>query len=116
MWLNAIAQVRLPIVAITSSAGRSLHALVRVDARDYDEWSAMRTAARDVMTMLGFDPQSLSNPTAAMRMPNTMREGKMKEGRFVPFEHGAKKQRLLYFNPSATINGGCIGEEAVRAW
>jgi hypothetical protein len=76
----------------------------------------MRTAARDVMTMLGFDPQSLSNPTAAMRMPNTLREGKMKEGRFVPFEHGAKKQRLLYFNPGATINGGCIGEEAVRAW
>jgi hypothetical protein len=45
-----------------------------------------------------------------------MREGKMKDGRLVPFEHGARKQRLLYFNPTASANGGCIGEEAVRVW
>ena len=115
LWLNALAQVRLPIVAITSSAGRSLHALVRVEARSYDAWTAMRTAARDTMTLLGVDPQSLSNPTAAMRMPNTMREGKMKDGRFVPFEQGARKQRLLYFNPGAK-GDGCIGEEGVRVW
>lgn len=116
LWLNAISQVRLPIVAITTSAGRSLHALVRVDARDYDEWTAMRSAARETMTLLGFDPQSLSNPTAAMRLPNTMREGKMKDGKFVPFDHGARKQRLIYFNPAASMNGGCIGEEAIRSW
>lgn len=116
LWLNAIAQVRLPIVAITTSAGRSLHALVRVDARDYEEWTAMRSAARETMTLLGFDPQSLSNPTAAMRLPNAMREGKMKEGKFVPFDQGARKQRLIYFNPTASMNGGCIGEEAIRSW
>lgn len=115
LWLNAIAQVRLPIVAITTSAGRSLHALVRVDARSYEQWTAMRSAAREVMTKLGFDPQSLSNPTAAMRLPNTMREGKMKDGKLVAFEHGARKQRLVYFNPSAS-GDNCIGEEAIRSW
>ena len=115
LWLNAICQVRLPIVAITTSAGRSLHALVRVNARSYDEWSAMRSAARDVMTRLGFDPQSLSNPTAAMRLPNTMREGKMKDGKLEAFPHGARKQRLVYFNPTAA-GDGCIGEEGIRSW
>ena len=115
LWLNALAQVRLPIVAITSSAGRSLHALVRVDARSYDEWSQMRTGAREFMTQLGFDPQALSNPTAAMRLPNSMREGKMKEGRLVPFEHGPRKQRLLYYNPEAA-HGECIGERPSVGW
>jgi hypothetical protein len=61
------------------------------------------------MTQLGFDPQSLSNPTAAMRMPNTMREGKMKEGRLVPFEQGPRMQRLIYWNPEA-VAGECIGD------
>lgn len=115
LWLNAIAQVRLPIVAITSSGGRSLHALVRVDAASYDAWTSMRSAARDVMTQLGFDPQALSNPTAAMRMPNTMREGKNKDGRFVPFPNGAARQRLLYYHPRAAL-GECIGEMPVRTW
>jgi hypothetical protein len=109
LWLNALAQVRLPIVAITTSAGRSLHALVRVDALSYDEWSQMRSAARDFMTQLGFDPQSLSNPTAAIRMPNTMREGKINEGRLVPFETGPRMQRLIYWNPEA-VAGECIGD------
>lgn len=108
-WLNALAQVRMPVVAITTSAGRSLHALVRVDAESYDEFTRIRTAAREVMTALGFDPQSLSNPTAAMRMPNTWREGKMKDGQFVPFEQGARCQRLIYFNPEARM-GECIGD------
>jgi hypothetical protein len=109
LWLNALAQVRLPVVAITTSAGRSLHALVRVEARSYDEWTQMRSAAREFMTQLGFDPQSLSNPTAAMRMPNTMREGKMKDGKLVPFETGPRMQRLIYFNPEA-VAGECIGD------
>ena len=119
LWLNAIAQVRLPIVAITSSAGRSLHALVRVNARSYDEWRQMRgkapTATAEgsglmgLMTQFGFDPQSLSNPTAAMRMPNVMREGKIKDGKLVPFEQGPRKQRLVYFNPEAQP-GECIGD------
>ena len=52
LWVNALAQVRLPIVAITSSGGRSLHALVRVNARGYEEWTAMRNAAKAVMTKL----------------------------------------------------------------
>ena len=115
LWLNALAQVRLPVVAITTSAGRSLHALVRVDARSYDEWCQMRSGARTFMTQLGFDPQALSNPTAAMRMPNTMREGKMKDGRFVPYDHGARMQRLIYFSPYAQA-GECIGERPVVVW
>lgn len=108
-WLNALAQVRMPVVAISTSAGRSLHALVRVDAESYEEFTRIRIAARECMTELGFDPQSLSNPTAAMRLPNTWREGKMKDGQFVPFPNGARKQCLVYFNPEAKA-GECIGD------
>lgn len=108
-WLNALAQVRMPVVAITTSAGRSLHALVRVDAESYDEFTRIRVAARECMTELGFDPQSLSNPTAAMRLPNTWREGKMKDGQLMSFPNGARKQCLVYFNPEAR-SGECIGD------
>lgn len=113
-WLNALAQVRMPVVAITTSAGRSLHALVRVDADSYDEFIRIRMAARECMTELGFDPKSLSNPTAGMRMPKTWREGKMKDGQFVPFPDGVRKQRLIYFNPAARM-GECIGDRLPSA-
>lgn len=117
-WLNVLAQVRMPIVAITTSGGRSLHALVRVDATSYDDFTRTRTAAREAMTLLGFDPQSLSNPTAAMRLPNTWREGKMKAGQFEPFPNGARRQRLIYWNPHAAFDAQgrceCIGDRLPR--
>jgi hypothetical protein len=41
-----------------------------------------------------------------MRLPNVLREGKMKgkgsERQFTPFHGGPAKQRLLYLNPKAT--------------
>lgn len=115
MWLNALAQVRMPIVAITTSGGRSLHALVRVEAGSHEEFGRVSRTARDVMTVMGWDPQSLSNPTAGMRLPNTMREGKNgKGGHFEAFPNGARKQRLIYWNPEARFDAHgvceCIGD------
>lgn len=108
MWLNAIAQMSLPIVAIVTSGNQGAHVLVRVDAESKAEWDAMRKTVLPTLTCLGTDPDALK-ALVYMRMPGAWREGKMKSvedgatgkrvSRFVPFHDGRRMQRLLYFNP-----------------
>lgn len=105
LWLNLVCRLPLPIVAIVSSGGRSMHALLRVDCDTITQWKECVAAARDVLAALGCDSQALSNPAVNMRVPNVLREGKMKgngESRqFLPYQGGPQKQRLLYFSPAA---------------
>ena len=101
LWLRALVQVKLPIVSIVSSGGRSLHALVKLGCNTLDEWQELSSVCRDVMSRIGCDSQALSNPMASPRAPHVMREGKMKDGKFAPFTHPAK-QRLLWLNPNAS--------------
>jgi hypothetical protein len=37
-WLSMLAQLPLPIVSITDSGGKSVHALVRINAQNKAEW------------------------------------------------------------------------------
>ena len=127
LWLNALVRANIRIVSITTSGGRSLHTVVRLDKATEEELQAeiQNPNAREVLTVLGCDPgamQSLVYP----RLPNTWREGKtagkrdahgqpVMDGRgrqvmgFMPFQHGRVMQRLLYFNPSPEP-GRCIAE------
>lgn len=115
LWLNMIARLPLPIVAITESGGRSVHALVRVDCDRLEDWKDTVGAARDTLAALGCDSQALMNPVVNMRLPGVMREGKMMGGgpdqRFVPYSNGPRKQRLLYLAPGAEAR--VLGEAAV---
>lgn len=115
LWLNMVAQLPLPIHAIVTSGGRSVHALLRVGCETVEQWRECVGAARDTLAALGCDSQALSNPMVNMRMPNVLREGKMAgkwadgkrvldaRGRgvseFRPYPGGPQKQQLLYFNP-----------------
>jgi hypothetical protein len=105
LWLNALVQLALPIVSITRSAGRSIHALVRVGVQTRDEWDDCVSAVRDSMARIGCDSQALKNPMVNCRLGNTWREGKMmgggKERKFQAFSYGRSNQRLLYCNPTA---------------
>jgi len=85
LWLNALAQMALPIACITDSGRSSIHTLVRIDAVDKQEWdSLVRGKLLPLVTMLGADPQALT-AVRLTRLPNCMR--------------GNTLQQLLYLDP-----------------
>jgi hypothetical protein len=90
LWLRALVQLELPIVAITDSGGKSIHALVRIGAGSKEGFERIRSRLKDTLTALGADPQSMS-ALRGSRLPGCRRE---ETGRL---------QALLYFNPEATL-------------
>jgi hypothetical protein len=86
-WLRALVQMRLPIAAIYDSGGKSVHALVRIDAASKEDWDArVRLKMMPALVPFGADPSALT-AVRLTRLPNCMRE-----------ETG-KLQRLLYLDP-----------------
>lgn len=85
LWLAALARVMPRIAAITTSGGRSVHALVRVDARSKGEWDERKREILNLVTV-GADPGALS-AVRLTRLPACWR--------------GGKEQKLLYFSPTA---------------
>lgn len=86
-WLRCLIQVPLRIACICESGGRSIHALVRVDAASKAEWDALIKRAKPALVTLGADPGALS-AVRLTRLPQARR--------------GERVQRLLYLNPSPT--------------
>lgn len=127
LWLNCLVRMKIRVVSITHSGGRSLHALVRLDKETEEELQAeiQDEGVRETMAILGTDTQAMQS-LVYPRLPNTLRKGKRmskrdrvtnevvrKNGKvvmeFVPFHDGPAKQALLYFNPAAVI-GRSIAE------
>ncbi|MEA3213313.1 MAG: hypothetical protein QOE70_6370 [Chthoniobacter sp.] len=84
LWLKALVQMRLPITAIYHSGGKSIHALVRLDARSREQWEAKAAPLKPGLITLGADPASLTS-VRLTRLPNAHR--------------GTRKQELFYLNP-----------------
>jgi hypothetical protein len=110
LWLKALVKLPLPIVAIYSSGGKSLHALVRVDAGDKLTWdrvvcgrndkSRERTASiMSLVCPLGADPAALS-AVRLTRMPFCMREGVTTKTGYQRYDQ-PRLQELIYLNPVA---------------
>lgn len=59
MWLRALVQLELRIAAVFSSGGKSVHALVRVDARSKADFDACGRVVASVLEGLGADPNAL---------------------------------------------------------
>lgn len=85
LWLAALSKVVPRIAAITTSGGRSVHALVRVDAPSKKAWDEQKKRILGLVTV-GADPGALS-AVRLTRLPACWR--------------GNKEQKLLYFSPSA---------------
>ncbi len=83
-WLGALVQFPLRIAAIYTSGGRSIHALVRLDAPSKTAWDRERDALKRPLVILGADPRALS-AVRLTRLPGCRR--------------GERAQRLLYLNP-----------------
>jgi hypothetical protein len=84
-WLKILVQLPLPIVSITSSGGKSLHALVRVDATSKSNWDQTIGVIKPRLINLGADPGALT-AVRLTRLPNCCR--------------GERLQELLYLNPA----------------
>ena len=87
IWLAILVQLPLSIVSITTSGGKSLHALVRVAAASKAEWDRIvRQRLLPRLVPLGADPEALT-AVRLTRLPGCQR--------------GSAWQRLLYLNPTA---------------
>lgn len=83
-WLRCLVQVPLRIACICESGGRSIHALVRVDAASKADWDRLMAPIKPILITLGEDRGALS-AVRLTRLPQAMR--------------GERCQRLLYLNP-----------------
>jgi hypothetical protein len=83
-WLRCLVQMPLRIACICESGGRSIHALVRIDAASKADWDAKIATFKPVLVTLGADPGALS-AVRLSRLPQAKR--------------GERVQTLLYLNP-----------------
>ena len=90
LWLRMLVQLTLPILAIYKSAGRSVHALVRIDAKDKPGFDQIASNLKTKLIPLGLCP-GCAKATQATRLPGVMRKEPGKTG----------MQRLLWLDPDA---------------
>jgi hypothetical protein len=101
MQLSVLAQLPLPIAAIITSGGRSLHAWVKVDCQDAASYGATVGQILRTLAHFGFD-RANKNPGRASRLPGALRTYRDKSK---PEPQGRDpRQRLLYLNPEPTTN------------
>ncbi|MBL9145334.1 MAG: hypothetical protein JNM99_16775 [Verrucomicrobiaceae bacterium] len=84
-WLSALAQLPLPIVSVVTSGGKSIHALILVNAANKAAWDDfVRGDLLAQLARIGADPAALT----AVRLTR------------LPFIHrGERLQELLFLNP-----------------
>lgn len=87
-WLSVIVQAPLPVVSLVTSGGKSIHALVRVNARDGEHWRMIVGRIRPILVTLGADAGAMS-AVRLTRLPDCMRVSK------------GRRQELLFLNPDA---------------
>ncbi len=72
-----IRELELPVAALVYSGGKSLHAIVRVDAADYKEYKHRVDYLYSVCKKNGLDPDTQNrNPSRLSRLPGVTRKGK----------------------------------------
>jgi hypothetical protein len=94
LQLSLLAKVPLPIAAILTSGGASLHAWVQVDATDADDYRKTVSKMLEILAKFGVDGKN-KNPSRLSRLPGAMRHigANGEDGR----------QRLLYLNPDPQV-------------
>jgi len=106
--LATLAQMPLPIAAIYTSGGKSIHALVRIDAESKTHWDEIAGEMKATLVTLGADPKAIS-AVRLTRLPCCERLGKDdKAGNYIRFPD-PRLQTLLYLN--GTPNGTPICEQ-----
>lgn len=94
-WLNFVVQLKLRIAALYTSGGRSVHALVRVNAGSKPQWDVMRDMMSPVLSKLGADPAAMS-AVRLTRLPGCYRRGKMRVETWRDEKEGREEKRPVY--------------------
>lgn len=84
-WLACLVQLPLKIEAVYTSGGKSVHALVRVDASSKAEWDIIAAQMKPILVPLGADQAAMTGVRLS-RLPGVKR--------------GTTPQELLYLNPN----------------
>ena len=84
VWLRCLVQLPLRIVAMYTSGGRSVHALIRVDADSKAEYDSAREVIRNLLPIFGADPAATTGVRLS-RLPGCRR--------------GERLQRLIWLDP-----------------
>jgi hypothetical protein len=100
LWLRALVQLPLPIRAIYTSGGRSVHALVRVNAQSKADFDSIRDQLAPLVCPLGADPGALS-AVRLSRLPGCVRLGKRTRDGNLERYPTPRLQRLIWLDPSA---------------
>lgn len=103
-WLRVLVPLKLPISAIYTSGGKSIHALVRVGAETKAEWDHVRNELQPLMTALGADGGAMSGVRLS-RLPFTQRLGSEKnDGTYVEWKVPGE-QELLWLDDAPNGRG-----------
>jgi hypothetical protein len=98
LWLRALVLLPLPIAAIYTSGGRSIHALIRMEVEDKPTFDAIRDELVQVVCPLGADAAAMT-AVRLTRLPGMLRHGKQdREGRLNRYAK-PRLQRLAWLNP-----------------
>ena len=101
VWLRILVQLRERIAAIYSSGGKSIHALIRVDAATPEEFNLHRDRFLSRLTLVGADPAAIT-PVRLSRLPGCTRQGTTgRDGTYTPYDR-PRLQQLYYLNPTPT--------------
>jgi hypothetical protein len=106
LWLRWLVKLRLPVAAIYSSGGRSVHALVKVDAASKGDWDRLVGPLKASLRHVGADPGAMTGVRLS-RLPGQWRAEK------------GMWQRLLYVNALPRLRRwrGCgITGRCGRSW
>jgi hypothetical protein len=91
LWLSFLAQAPLPIAAVYTSGGRSVHALLKLDGLTCkDDFDRVRRVIIHYLVPFGADPAAIT-AVRLTRLPGCLR--------------GDSLQRLIYLNPSPDPGG-----------
>lgn len=97
-WLRILVQLSAPIAAVYTSGGKSLHALIQINARTAEEFN-LQAKNYKKLARLGADPAAIT-AVRLTRLPGCYRRGsKNKNGQYTPFDR-PRLQELLYLNPT----------------
>lgn len=88
-WLRILVQLHDPIAAVYTSGGKSIHALIRVDAPTKDAFDIARKNLIARLAPIGADPAAIT-AVRLTRLPGCIRAEKPAPGNL---------QTLLYLNP-----------------
>jgi hypothetical protein len=92
LQLALVSKLKLPVAAIISSGGRSIHSWLRLDAKDSSSYRQIVEKLYATLSPFGICGNN-KNPSRMSRFPSVHRSiGSQGDGR----------QRLLYFNPDST--------------